>query len=86
MFIQTILEKKKKIKIFSRKFNSIVKDSKRSKNTNKYTNTNKLTNTQLNKLKSAAKNKARAILRINKKNFEVEELPHQLFLTARQLK
>ena len=29
----------------------------------------KLTNTQLNKLKSAAKNKRGTILRINKKNF-----------------
>ena len=44
----------------------------------------KLTNTQLNKLKSAAKNKARTILRLNKKNFEVEEFPHELFLTTRQ--
>ena len=44
----------------------------------------KLTNTQLNKLKSAAKNKTGKILRINKKNFEDEELPHELFLTTRQ--
>ena len=41
-------------------------------------------NTQLNKLKSAAKNKTGTILRINKKNFEDEELPHELFLTIRQ--
>ena len=33
----------------------------------------KLTNTQLNKLKSAAKNKATTILRLNNKNFEDEE-------------
>ena len=33
----------------------------------------KLTNTQLNKLKSAAKNKTTTILRLNKKNFEEEE-------------
>ena len=39
----------------------------------------KLTNTQLNKLKSAAKNKAGTILRLNKKNFEDQELPHELF-------
>ena len=32
----------------------------------------KLTNTKLNKLKSAAKNKAVTILRLNKKNFEDE--------------
>ena len=46
----------------------------------------KLTNTQLNKLKSATKKKDRdgAILRINKKNFEDEELPHELFLKTRQ--
>ena len=44
----------------------------------------KLANTQLNKLKSAAKNKTGTILRLNKKNFEDEELPHELFLTARQ--
>ena len=36
----------------------------------------KLINTQLIKLKSAAKNKTRTILRLNKKNFEDEELPH----------
>ena len=36
----------------------------------------KLTNTQLSKLKSAAKNKPRTILRLNKKKFEDEELPH----------
>ena len=32
--------------------------------------------TQLNKLKSAAKNKTGTILRINRKNFQDEELPH----------
>ena len=44
----------------------------------------KLTNTQLNKLKSAAKNNIGTILRLSKKNFGDEELPHELFLTARQ--
>ena len=44
----------------------------------------KITNTQLSKLRSAAKNKTRAISRSNKKNFENEELPHELFLTIRQ--
>ena len=44
----------------------------------------KLTNTQLNKLKSAAENKAGTILRINKKKFQDEELPHELILTTRQ--
>ena len=42
----------------------------------------KLTNPQLNKLKSAAKNKTRIILRLNKKYFADEELPHEL--TTRQ--
>ena len=40
-----------------------------------------LTNTQLNKLKSAAKNKTGTTLRVNKKNLEDEELLH---LTTRQ--
>ena len=44
----------------------------------------KLTNTQLNKLKSAAKNKTGTILRLIKKNFDDEELPHELLLTIRQ--
>ena len=44
----------------------------------------KLTNTQLNKLKSAVKNKTQTILRLSKKNFEDEELLHELFLTTRQ--
>ena len=44
----------------------------------------KLANTQISKLKSASKNKTGTILRINKKNFQDEELPHELFLTTRQ--
>ena len=44
----------------------------------------KLTNTQLNKLKSVAKNKTGTTLRLNQRNFEDEELPHELFLTTRQ--
>ena len=44
----------------------------------------KLANTQLNKLKSAAKNKTGTILRITRKNFQDEELPHELFLMLRQ--
>ena len=44
----------------------------------------KLTNTKLNKLKSAAKNKTGTILRLNKKNFEDEEFPYELFLPTRQ--
>ena len=44
----------------------------------------KLTNTQLNKLKSAARNEMGTILRLNKRNFEDEELSHELYLTTRQ--
>ena len=44
----------------------------------------RLTNIQLNKLKSAAKNKSARILRLTKKNFEYEELLHQLLLTTRK--
>ena len=38
----------------------------------------KLTNTQLNKWKSAAKNKTGTILRLDKKHFEDEELLHDI--------
>ena len=44
----------------------------------------KLTKTQLNKLKSAAKNKTGTIFRLDKKNFEDEKWPHELFRTTRQ--
>ena len=44
----------------------------------------KLTNTQLNKLTSATKNKTGTTLRITKKIFQDEELPHELFITTRQ--
>ena len=44
----------------------------------------RLTNTQLKKLKSAAKNKIDATLKITKKNFE--KLAHELFLTSQKTK
>ena len=44
----------------------------------------KLTNTQLNKLKFVTKNSTGATLRISKKNFQDEELQHELFVTTRQ--
>ena len=44
----------------------------------------KLTKIQLNQLKSAAKKKTEATLRISKKNFQDEELSHELFLTTRE--
>ena len=43
-----------------------------------------ITNTQLNKFKSAAKNKTGITLRIVKKNIQDGELSHELFLTTRQ--
>ena len=42
-----------------------------------------LTNKQL---KSAAKYKTRTILRLDKKKFDDEKLPHELFLITRQTK
>ena len=44
----------------------------------------KLTNSQLNKLKSAAKNKTGTTLRITMKSLQDEQLPHELFLTTRR--
>ena len=43
----------------------------------------KVTNTQLNKFKSAAKNNTRTILKTNKKNFQDEQLPYELFSKIR---
>ena len=44
----------------------------------------RLTNIHLHKLKSAIKNKEGTILRLTKKKFKDEKLPHELFLTTRQ--
>ena len=44
----------------------------------------KLTNVQLNKLKKAVKTNKRASLRLGIKNFNKDELPHELLLTGRQ--
>ena len=50
-----------------------------------YTKVNvKLTNLQLSKLKKAVKNNDSATLRINIKNFNKDELPHELLLTTKQ--
>ena len=50
-----------------------------------YTNINvKLTNLQLSKLKKAVKSNEGATLRIGIKNFNKEDLPHELLLTTRQ--
>ena len=44
----------------------------------------KLSNSQLNKLKSAVKNKQGTTLRMNAKMFNSDNLPHKLLLTTRQ--
>ena len=44
----------------------------------------KLSNLQLNKLKSAVKNKQGTALRMNAKMFNGNNLPHELLLTTRQ--
>ena len=50
-----------------------------------YSKTNcKLTNVQLSKLKKAVKSNEGATLRLAIKNFNKDELPHELLLTARQ--
>ena len=45
----------------------------------------KLSNLQLSKLKTAVKNDEGTTLRISNKNFNKEELPHELFLTQQQI-
>ena len=44
----------------------------------------KLTNIQLSKLKEAVKDGSELVLRLGIKNFNKDELPHELFLTTRQ--
>ena len=44
----------------------------------------KLTNVQLNKLKKAVKSNEGATLRLGTKNFNKDEIPHELVLTTRQ--
>ena len=50
-----------------------------------YTKVNvKLTNLKLSKLKKAVKSNEEATLRIGIKNFNEEDLPHELLVTTRQ--
>ena len=50
-----------------------------------YTKTNcKLTNVQLNKFKKSVKSNEGPTLRLGIKNFNADELPHELLLTTRQ--
>ena len=80
MFVSTILEKIKETKLkFSQGSVTVIQIMANYQEARV-----KLTNSQLNKLKPAAKNKSGTILRLNKKNCENEELPHELFLTTRQ--
>ena len=44
----------------------------------------KLCNIQLSKLKKAVKDGSELVLRLGIKNFNKDELPHELFLTTRQ--
>ena len=44
----------------------------------------KLTNLQLNKLKKAVKSNEGLTLRLSPKNFNKDEVPHELLLTTRQ--
>ena len=44
----------------------------------------KLTNVQLNKLKKAVKSNEEATLRLSIRNFNKNEIPHELLLTTRQ--
>ena len=81
MFILTILEKTKETTSkFSKGSETVLQ-----KTGNQQQGKVKLTNTQLSKLKDKIrKNKIGTILRLNKKKFEDEELPHELFLTTKQ--
>ena len=45
----------------------------------------KLSNSQLNKLKSAVKGNEGTTLRMNARTFNENNLPHELFLTQRQI-
>ena len=44
----------------------------------------KLTNVQINKLKEAVKSNGKTSLRLDIKNFNKDELPHEVLLTTRQ--
>ena len=74
MFILMILEKIKETRLkFSQESVTVLQIMR-----NYQEERVKLTNTQLIKLTSAAKNKTGTTLRLNKKNSEDEELPHEL--------
>ena len=45
----------------------------------------KLSNIQLSKFKTAVKNNEGTTLRISSENFNSDNLPHELFLTQRQI-
>ena len=82
--------KRNNIKILQRNFKSDVNKLKRefsSQNVQmvKYTKVNvKLKNLQLSKLKKAVTNNNSTTLRISIRNFDKEDLSHELLLTLRQ--
>ena len=78
-FFLTILEKNQRKKTFSGESATVLKKIANYKEAKV-----KLRTTQLSKLKSTAKNKTEKNLRLNKKNFQNEELPDKLFLKTRQ--
>ena len=43
----------------------------------------KLSNLQLSKLKTAVKSKEDTVLKLNNKNFNSDNLPHELYLTQK---
>ena len=77
MFVLTALEKIIETRLkFSQRCVKVLKKIANYQETNyQYT---------INKLKTAAKNRIGTMLRLNKKKFENEELPHELFQTTRK--
>ena len=80
MFILTILEKNKETRVKCSQGSVTVLQKVADYQEARV----KLTNTQLNKSNSAAKNNIGTVLKLNKKNFQDEDLPHELFLRTRQ--
>ena len=82
MFFLTILEKSKEARLKVSKVSIMLS----SKMRNYEESRDKVTNNQLNKLKSAAKNKSGTTLTMIQKNFQSKELRYELLLAARQKK
>ena len=80
MFFLTILEKSKEARLKVSKVSIMLS----SKMRNYEESRDKVTNNQLNKLKSAAKNKSGTALTMIQKNFQSKELRYELLLATRQ--